>query len=109
MERPYTLYPDLASEAPIPPRGILSQTLWERDGIEFVLFAFAAGEGLSEHTSSRPAIVHVLSGEGELRVGDETVAAVPGTWLAMPPGTRHALVASTPLRMGLYLLRAEPK
>ncbi len=106
MDSPHTLYRDLAAEAPIPERGILSQTLWKDRGVEFVLFAFAAGEGLSEHTSARPAIVHVLSGEAELTVGGETVEARAGTWLAMPPDTRHALVARTPVRMGLYLLPA---
>lgn len=36
--------------APVPPRGILSQTLSKADGVEFVLFAFTAGEALAEHT-----------------------------------------------------------
>ncbi len=104
METPYTLYRDLAAEAPIPARGILSQTLWKDEHTELVLFAFAAGEQLSEHTSARPAIMHVLAGQGELRVGDESVEAGPGTWLAMPADTRHAISARTPLLMALYLL-----
>ena len=52
-----TVYPDLLAETAIPPRGILSQTLSNADGVELVLFAFAAGEALKEHTSSRPAII----------------------------------------------------
>jgi len=68
----YTFFPDLAAEASIPRRGIHSQTLSDEGGVELVLFALAAGERLSEHTAARPAIVHVLSGEGDLTVaGDE--------------------------------------
>ncbi len=90
----------------MPPRGILSQTLSKADDIELVLFAFAAGEALTEHTSSRPAIIHVLSGEGDLTVAGEPHAARPGTWVRMPPACRHSVAARTPLVMALYLLPA---
>ncbi|HEU0245021.1 MAG TPA: cupin domain-containing protein [Candidatus Limnocylindrales bacterium] len=105
-ERTHTLFADLAAEATPPARGILSQTLSDADGVELVLFAMAAGERLSEHTSARPAIVHVLSGTGELGVGGETYEAHPGTWLRMAAGTPHSLAAATPLVFALYLLPA---
>lgn len=95
---------DLIAEAPIPDRGILSQTVSDEDGVTLVLFSFAAGEELSEHTSARPAIIHVLAGEADLRVGDETLAAGPGTWVRMAAGSPHALRARTPLVMALTLL-----
>jgi quercetin dioxygenase-like cupin family protein len=104
MTTPYTLFLDLATEAPIPARGILSQTLSNEGDIEFLLFAFAAGEQLSEHTSARPAIIHILAGEGELTVGADTYPARPGAWLRMAPGTKHSLTARTPMQMALYLL-----
>lgn len=100
----YTLYRDLAAEATMPRRGIHSQTLSDEDGVELVLFALAAGERLAEHTAARPAIVHILSGEGELTVDGDTVAASPGTWLRMPIRMPHALVARTDLVFALYLL-----
>jgi quercetin dioxygenase-like cupin family protein len=104
MTAPYTFFADLATEAPIPARGILSQTLSNEDGIEFLLFGFAAGEQLSEHTSARPAIIHILEGEGELSVGGEAHPALPGTWVRMAPEVKHSLSARTPMRMALYLL-----
>jgi quercetin dioxygenase-like cupin family protein len=104
MTLPYTFFADLATEAPIPARGILSQTLSDDGGIEFLLFGFAAGEQLSEHTSARPAIIHILEGEGELTAGEDTFPARPGTWLRMDPNLKHSLVARTPMRMALYLL-----
>ena len=102
-----TVYPDLLAETTIPARGILSQTLSNVDGVELVLFAFAPGEALAEHTSSRPAIIHVLSGEGDLTVGDDAYVAGPGTWARLPANSRHSLAARTPLVMALYLLPVE--
>jgi quercetin dioxygenase-like cupin family protein len=109
MTSPYTLFADLATEAPIPARGILSQTLSDRDDVEFLLFAFAAGEQLSEHTSARAAIIHILEGEGELTAGPDAFPARPGTWLRMEPELKHSLVARTPMRMALYLLPGRAK
>jgi quercetin dioxygenase-like cupin family protein len=105
-ETTHTLFVDLAAEATPPARGILSQTLSDADGVELVLFAMAAGERLSEHTSARPAIVHVLSGSGEVGVAGETHEARPGTWLRMAARTPHSVVATTPLVFALYLLPA---
>ena len=99
-----TVYPDLLAEAAVPQRGILSQTLSNADGVELVLFAFAVGEALAEHTSSRPAIIHVLAGEGDLTVAGDPYPAHPGTWVRMPPDCRHSITARTPLVMALYLL-----
>jgi quercetin dioxygenase-like cupin family protein len=106
MTDSYTFLPDLAAEASPPARGIHSQTISKADGVELVLFAMAAGEQLSEHTSARPAIVHVLSGEGELVVAGDRHALQPGSWLRMPSRTTHAVVAGDGLVFALYLLPA---
>jgi quercetin dioxygenase-like cupin family protein len=104
MNMPTTVFRDLVAEAPIPARGILSQTLSNEQGIELVLFALAAGEQLSEHTSAHPAIIHILAGEADLTVGADAHRAIPGTWVRMPAGTRHSVIARTALVMALYLL-----
>ena len=104
MATSHRFFPNLTAEAPLPARGIHSQTVSEEAGVELVLFAFAAGERLSEHTSARPAIIHILSGECDLTAGDDVWAAAAGAWLRMPANTRHSVVARTPLVMALYLL-----
>ena len=104
MTDSYTFLPDLTAEASPPARGIHSQTISKADGVELVLFAMAAGEQLSEHTSARPAIVHVLSGEGELVVAGDAHPLKPGAWLRMAPRTAHAITASRPLAFALYML-----
>jgi quercetin dioxygenase-like cupin family protein len=102
--RRWTLYADLAAEAVVPTRGIHSQTLSEGHGVELVLFGFAAGEALSEHTAARPTIIHILSGEADLTAGTEAHQATAGAWLRMPAGLPHSVRARTPLVMALYLL-----
>jgi quercetin dioxygenase-like cupin family protein len=102
----YSFYADLTAEAAMPARGIHSQTLSDADGVELVLFALAAGERLAEHTAARPAIVHVLSGEGELTVAGHEQAIAARTWMQTATRTPHALVARTDLVFALYLLPA---
>jgi quercetin dioxygenase-like cupin family protein len=109
MSEHYTFFTDLAAEAAPVGRGIHSQTLSKADGVEVVLFTLAAGEELSEHTSARPAIVHVLRGTGRLVVAGDEHAIAPGAWVRMPARTQHAIVAESELVFALYLLpRAEP-
>jgi quercetin dioxygenase-like cupin family protein len=95
---------DLAAAAPHVPRGIHSQTLHDGPDLRLVLFAFAPGEELSEHTAARPAVVHVLDGEGDAVVGGTPHAIAAGTWFRMPAGMPHSIRARTPLRVALYLL-----
>jgi quercetin dioxygenase-like cupin family protein len=100
----YGLIRDLGAEVEIPRGGILSRTVHEDERLALTLFAFDAGQELTEHTSSRAAIIEVLEGEAEIDLDGETVGAGPGTWISMPPGMRHALRARTPFKMALTLL-----
>jgi quercetin dioxygenase-like cupin family protein len=105
---PYTHINDLAKEAQPPEKGILSRTLFNDDRLKAVLFGFAQGEELSEHTASMPAVLHFLQGEAKLMLGDDTLEAKPGTWVHMPTGQRHSIQAKTPMVM-LLLLVKEPR
>jgi quercetin dioxygenase-like cupin family protein len=104
---PSCFFANVLAESPPPVRGILSQTLYDGDDVRLVMFGFAPGEELSEHTAARPAIVHVLAGEGKAVVGGEQHAVGPGTWFHMPARMPHSIRASTPLTMALYLLAPE--
>jgi quercetin dioxygenase-like cupin family protein len=100
----YTLFVDLAKEVQPPDKGILSRTLFSDDRLKAVVFGFAQGEELSEHTASMPAVLHFLQGEARLTLGDDTLEARPGTWVHMPRGLRHSIQARTPVVMLLLLL-----
>jgi quercetin dioxygenase-like cupin family protein len=105
MTTTYTHFSDLAREVQPPDKGILSRTLFGDDRLKVVLFAFAQGEEMSEHTASMPAVMHFLQGEATVTLGDERHEAKPGTWIHMPGGLRHGIQAETPLLMLLMLLK----
>jgi quercetin dioxygenase-like cupin family protein len=103
---PYTHIPDLERTVEIPPHGILSRTIYSDAIVDVVLFGFDAGQKLSEHTASRPALLQVIRGNAELTLGSETVEARDGSWVHMPAGLPHSVHATTPLVMQLVLLPA---
>ena len=101
----YTYLGDLTTMLPkIPADTIVSRTFFGADGVKGIIFGFAEGQELSEHTAARPAILHFLSGEAALLLGEETVAAGPGTWIHMEAQLPHSVKARTPVVMLLLLL-----
>jgi len=89
----------------IPPDSIVSHTITNDDHVNITLFGFAAGQELSEHTSTMPAIIEIIHGEGRLTIGNEHFPAVAGTWVYLPPRLEHSMIADTDVAMLLYLLK----
>jgi quercetin dioxygenase-like cupin family protein len=86
-------------------QGIASRVLARAAGGNLTLFAFDAGQELSEHTSPFDALVMVLEGALQLTIAGSEVTAAPGTIVRMPAGVPHAVRASEPSRMLLLMLR----
>jgi quercetin dioxygenase-like cupin family protein len=86
-------------------QGIASRVLARTAGGNLTLFAFDAGQGLTEHTSPFDALVLVLEGALALTIGGTPVRATPGTIVRMPAGVAHAVDAPEPARMLLVMLR----
>ena len=100
----YHLIPNLNELLPeIPADSILSRTFFQDERVRIILFAFAAGQELSEHTSSKPAILHFLQGEASLTLGEDQLEATAGTWVHMPPQLSHSIHAKTPVVMLLSM------
>jgi quercetin dioxygenase-like cupin family protein len=103
----FTFHPDLAElVASLPPDSIVSRSVHHDDRIKVTLFGFAAGQELSEHTASKPAILQVVSGHGSFGLGSERVDVGPGSWAFMEPNLPHTVVARTPLVLLLTMLKA---
>jgi quercetin dioxygenase-like cupin family protein len=85
--------------------GIASRILAKTSGGNVTLFAFDAGQGLTEHTSPFDAYVMVLEGSLVLTIGGQPVRATPGTIVRMPAAVPHGLEAPEPARMLLLMLR----
>jgi len=89
-------------------KGIASRVLARTAAGNITLFAFDAGEELSEHTAPFDALALTLAGELSLTIGGKQVRATPDTIVLMPANVPHAVQALEPSRMLLIMLR-EPK
>lgn len=101
----YTLIQDLTKEAKPPDKGILSHTVYNDDRLKVVLFGFAPGEELSEHTAAMPAVLHFLGGEATVTLGGDRNEVTAGAWVHMPAKLNHAIQARTAVSMLLMLLK----
>jgi quercetin dioxygenase-like cupin family protein len=106
MTTPYVMHAKLAESIETPTDGTLSRTLHQDERVKVVLFSFSAGQELSEHTASTPAIMHFLTGESEVTVGPDHVTAAAGTWIHMAAQLPHSIRTLTPVTMMLTLLKA---
>lgn len=88
--------------------GIASRVLAKTGGGNVTLFAFDAGEGLSEHTTPFDALALVVDGSLTLTIGGTPIVAAAGTIVRLPANVPHAVDAGGPARMLLIMLR-EPK
>jgi len=97
---------DLMKQLPeIPPDSIVSRTFYKGEQLKAILFGFAPGQELSEHTASVAAVLHFLAGEAHLELGGAEQQARPGTWVYMPPRLSHSILAKTEVVMLLYMLK----
>ncbi|MEM6931649.1 MAG: cupin domain-containing protein [Myxococcota bacterium] len=101
-----TSIPSLLELVDVTEASTVSRTVVQDDRVKVVLFAFAAGQELSEHTASVPAILHVLDGTAHVTLADQAIDAGPQTWVHMPAHLPHSIRAVTDVRMLLTLLRA---
>lgn len=88
--------------------GIASRVLAKNAGGNVTLFAFDAGEGLSEHTTPYDALAITLAGTLTLTIGGVAVMTAPGTIVRMPANVPHAVEATAASRMLLVMLK-DPK
>ncbi|MEO5741997.1 MAG: cupin domain-containing protein [Vicinamibacterales bacterium] len=86
-------------------QGISSRILAKTAGGNMTLFAFDAGQGLTEHTSPFDALVMVLDGTLTLTIGGTPILAGPATIVHMPANVPHAVHAPEPCRMVLTMLK----
>lgn len=70
------------------------------------VFAFDAGEGLSEHTSPFNALVQIVEGEAEITIAGQTHRVAAGELILMPAQQPHALKAFKRFKMILTMIRA---
>jgi quercetin dioxygenase-like cupin family protein len=85
---------------------VVSRTLVNKKTGTVTLFAFDAGEGLSEHTAPFDALVYLLDGEAEVTISGKSHHLKTGEMILMPAGEPHALKAAQQFKMMLTMIKS---
>lgn len=104
---PYQYIPNLAGVLDaIPADSIVSKTL-HQDGVSrAILFGFAPGQELSEHSTPMAATIQIVAGVASITLGEDVFTAQPGTWIQMPPKLPHSVRAEAePVVMLLTMVK----
>jgi quercetin dioxygenase-like cupin family protein len=85
---------------------VVSRTILKKGTGSVTLFAFDAGQGLSEHTVPYEALVCVLEGEAEVAIAGVAHRLSQGDAVVLPANRPHALLAVRRFKMMLTMIRA---
>jgi quercetin dioxygenase-like cupin family protein len=96
---------DIKNEVQYSPNSVVSNTVLNKKGGTVTLFAFDAGQGLSEHTAPFDAIVQVLDGRAEIKIGGEVHTVKAGEFVVMPADVAHSLNAAEKFKMLLVMVK----
>jgi quercetin dioxygenase-like cupin family protein len=84
---------------------VVSRTVLKQPAGTVTLFAFDAGQELSEHTAAYDALVQVLEGEAEIRIAGQPHRLRAGDMIVMPANQPHAVTAASRFKMLLTMIR----
>lgn len=86
--------------------GIVSKQLIKNAAGNVTLFAFDAGQGLTEHTSPFEALITVLEGEAEVSIAGTAHVVAAGQLLSLPANVPHGVAALHRFKMTLTMLKS---
>lgn len=84
---------------------VVSRTLIDKKIGTLTLFAFGAGQGLSEHTAPYDAVVQIVDGEADITIAGTVHHLVAGQMIIMPANQPHSLRAAESFKMLLTMIR----
>ncbi|MGD0466953.1 MAG: cupin domain-containing protein [Terriglobales bacterium] len=85
---------------------VVSRVVLKREKGNVTIFAFDAGQGLSEHTSPFDALVQAIEGEAVITVAGTPIALRAGEIVLLPAEKPHAVKATTRFKMVLTMIRS---
>ena len=85
---------------------IVSKTIIDKPVGTITLFAFDAGQGLSEHQAPYDAVVQIVEGTGIIVINGKQIKSPAGSIIIMPANIPHAVKAKQRFKMLLTMIRA---
>lgn len=84
---------------------IVSRQIVKKPNGNITLFAFDKGESLTEHTSPYEAVVYMVDGEMEIKIGGKPYNVKAGEIVVMPADIPHGLKANVQSKMLLTMIK----
>lgn len=85
--------------------GIISKQVIKNQTGNVTLFSFDKGQALSEHTAPFDALVQIIEGEAEIKIGGNSHTLNAGQIIIMPANISHALFAKEQFKMLLTMIK----
>lgn len=106
--QPMTAVDDLADLIQVQADATVSRTVLRADGVRVVLFAFDAGQALTEHTAAMPVLLQVLDGQLRITADGRTIDLRPGGLIHLGARVPHEVDAVVASRLQLTMLDPRP-
>ena len=85
---------------------VVSRMLVYKPQGTITIFAFDAGEGLSEHTAPYDAIATIIDGEATITIAGKEFPMSTGQMIIMPANIPHAVMAVQRFKMVLTMIHS---
>jgi len=97
---------DLAGLVEYQAGSVVSKEIIAKPTGTMTIFAFDAGQGLSEHKAPFDAVVHVLDGQAEVTIDGRLFQVGQGQMIILPAGIAHSIKAVLRFKMALIMIRS---
>ena len=85
---------------------VVSRQITKADAGNVTLFAFDAGQELSEHTAPFDALVFIVEGQAEIIISGKSFQLKSGQAIIMLANDPHAVKATSQFKMLLTMIRS---
>lgn len=85
---------------------VVSKEIIKKPTGNVTLFAFAEGQGLSEHTAPFDALIYIVDGTAEIKISGETHTVNQGQMIIVPANKPHELKAIGKFKMILMMVKS---
>ncbi len=85
---------------------VVSRQITKAEAGNVTLFAFDAGQELTDHTSPFDALLHVLEGRAEIKIAGRAYELSAGEAIIMPAGQPQSVKAGVRFKMLLTMIHA---
>ncbi|OGZ22792.1 MAG: cupin [Candidatus Nealsonbacteria bacterium RIFCSPLOWO2_01_FULL_41_9] len=84
---------------------VVSREILKTEGGTVTVFAFDAGQGLSEHAAPFNALVQIIDGEAQINIAKTSCTLTEGQMIELPANKPHSLKALKRFKMLLVMIK----